>query len=68
MNAPLSPNPQDAQDAQTFNDRQCRQLGQVYSLILSWRNESKQKNPVKAVLNEKPNLGDAMAKISKQTR
>lgn len=64
MNTPLPP---DAQDAQIFNDSQRRQLGQVYSLILSWRKEAKQKDSAKAVANKKPKKGSVMAKISIQT-
>jgi len=64
MNTPLPPN---AQDAQIFNDRQRRQLGQVYSLILSWRREAKQNDPAHAVANKKPKKGSEMAKISNQT-
>lgn len=64
MNTPLPP---DVQDAQIFNDRQRRQLGQVYSLILSWRKEAKQREPAKAVANEKPKKGSVVAKISNQT-
>lgn len=64
MNTPLPPN---AQDAQIFNDRQRRQLGQVYSLILSWRKEARQKDSAKAIVKEKPNMGSVVAKISNQT-
>lgn len=50
-----------------FNDRQRRQLGQVYSLILSWRKEAKRKDPAKSAANEDPKKGRVEAGISKKT-
>lgn len=64
MNTPLPP---DAQAAPIFNDRQRRHLGQVYTLILSWRREAKQKDLAQAVANKKPKKGSVVAKMSNQT-
>jgi hypothetical protein len=61
MSTPLLP------DALIFNEKQRRQLGQVYSLILSWRNEAKQKPPVKPTAGEKPKEGRISPVISEKT-
>ena len=61
MSTPLPP------DTQLFSDRQRRQLSQVYSLILSWRNEAKQKDIAKVTVTEKPKKGSVVVKISNQT-
>ncbi|MBT3714649.1 MAG: hypothetical protein HOG15_14980 [Anaerolineae bacterium] len=47
MNNPLHP------ETLVFNEKQRRQLGQVYSLILSWRNEANQKSSTEPIAGEK---------------
>ena len=61
MNTPLPP------DEQVFNGSQRRQLGQVYSLILSWRKEAKRKDFAKAVANKTPKKGSVVANKSNQS-